>query len=134
MDCTARLLCLWHFPGRTTAVGCHVLVPGFPDPGTELVFPAWVGVFFTTEHLGSPRSHQTIPPVAPRAGPQSGNISTTFQLTEAQDLLNPTLWEERVPVACVLTSLQVMLMHINCLEFRLSFLDLLLAEYQIPLK
>ena len=63
------------------------------------MFPALVGVFFTTEHLGSPRSHQTIPPVAPRAGPQSGNISTTFQLTEAQDLLNPTLWEERVPVS-----------------------------------
>ena len=115
-------------------MGCQFLVRGFPDPGVELVFPALAGVFCTAEPSGKPSLSLNYPPSGHRAGPQSGNISTTFQLTEVQGLPNPMLWEGRVPVAYVLTGLQVMLMHIHCLEFRLSFLDLLLAECQMFLK
>ena len=37
MDCTARLLCPWDFPGKNTGVGCHFLLQGiFPTKGLNL--------------------------------------------------------------------------------------------------
>ena len=122
------------FPRQEYSSGLPVPHPGSPDPGIELVFPALAAVFSSTEPPGKPSLSLSYPTSGHRGGPQSGNISTTFQLTEVQGLPNPMLWEERVPVAYVLTGLQVMLMHTHCLEFRLSFLDLLLAECQMFLK
>ena len=41
MDCTARLLCPWGFPGKNTGVGCQSLSPGdIFDPGIEPGTPA----------------------------------------------------------------------------------------------
>ena len=51
-------LCLWDFPGKNTAVGCHFLLPGlFPTQGSEpeaLVSPALAGRFSATEPPGKP--------------------------------------------------------------------------------
>ena len=35
---TARLLCLWNFPGKKPGAGCHFLLPGnLPNRGVEPV-------------------------------------------------------------------------------------------------
>ena len=31
MDSTTRLLCLWNFPGKNTAVSCHFLLRGISN-------------------------------------------------------------------------------------------------------
>ena len=56
---SARLLCLWNFPGKNTGVGCHFFLQGnLPDPGVEpmsLVSPALADGFFTTLPPGKPK-------------------------------------------------------------------------------
>ena len=54
---SARLLCSWDFPGKSTGMGCHALLQRiFPTQGkTELaspVFPALAGGFFITKPPG----------------------------------------------------------------------------------
>ena len=53
-----RLLCPWHFSGKTTGVGCHFPSPrDLPDPGIELrslASPALASGFFTIEPPGKP--------------------------------------------------------------------------------
>ena len=45
LQSTARLLCSWDSPGKSTGEGCHALLQGiFPDPGIKpvsLMSPAW---------------------------------------------------------------------------------------------
>ena len=37
---TARLHCLWNFPGKNTGMGCHFLLQGIlPNPGIESMSP-----------------------------------------------------------------------------------------------
>ena len=52
-----RLLCPWNSPGKNTGVGLPFPSPvDFPNPRTELMYPALAGGFFTTEPLGKPLS------------------------------------------------------------------------------
>ena len=47
-----RLLCPWDSPGKSTGVGCHVLLQGIlPTQESNLPSPALVSGFFTTEPL-----------------------------------------------------------------------------------
>ena len=40
---TTRLLCPWNFPGKSTGVGCHLLLQGiFPTQGSNLSLLHWV--------------------------------------------------------------------------------------------
>ena len=49
----SRFICPWNFPGKNTAVGCHVLLHGsFLTQGLNLrllLSPALTGGFYTTE-------------------------------------------------------------------------------------
>ena len=50
-----RLLCPQDFPDKNTSVGCIFLLPGnLPDPGIQLVSPAFADRFFTTAPPGKP--------------------------------------------------------------------------------
>ena len=42
------------FPGKNTAVGCHLLLQDIPDPEIKPAPPALAGKFFTTEPPGKP--------------------------------------------------------------------------------
>ena len=47
MDCTARLLSPWDFPGKSTGVGCHFLLQGSSRPRDRTWVSRIVGRCFT---------------------------------------------------------------------------------------
>ena len=50
----SRLLCPWNFPGKSTGVGCHLLLQGiFPTQGWNPQAPCWQADSFPPHHLGS---------------------------------------------------------------------------------
>ena len=52
-----RLLCLWHFPGKSTGVGCHFFLRGiFPTQGSNPGLPHCRQTFCSLSHQGSPYS------------------------------------------------------------------------------
>ena len=55
---SAKLLCLWDFPGKNTGVGCHFLLQGiFPTQGLNprpLHLLHWQADSLPLCHLGSP--------------------------------------------------------------------------------
>ena len=52
-----RLLCPWDFPGKSTRVGCHVLLQGiFPTQGSNLGLPHCKQMPYCLSHQGSPDS------------------------------------------------------------------------------
>ena len=53
----ARLPCPWDSPGRSTGLGCRVLLLGIsPTQGLHLQFLHWQGILHHKHHLGSPLS------------------------------------------------------------------------------
>ena len=60
---SARLLCLWNFPGENIGVGCHFFLQNLPDPGIKPVFSTssvLAGGLFTTQLSWKPRYNQHI--------------------------------------------------------------------------
>ena len=52
---SARLLCPWDSPGKSTGVGCHVLLQGiFPTRGLNLGLLLWQADSLLLSHLESP--------------------------------------------------------------------------------
>ena len=55
LDCPARLLCPWGFPGRNTGMGCHFLLQGiFLSQGLNLSLLHWQADSLPLSHQGSP--------------------------------------------------------------------------------
>ena len=51
-----RLLYPWDFPGKNTAVGCHVLLQGiFPTQGSNLCLPHYRHTLYCRSHKGRPK-------------------------------------------------------------------------------
>ena len=49
-----RLLCPWDFPGKNTAVGCHLSPGDFLDPRVEMASPPLAGRLYCLSHQGRP--------------------------------------------------------------------------------
>ena len=62
MDCSPPGSCPWDFPGRSTGVGCHVLLQGiFPTQGLNLHLLPWQADRLALNHLGNPVSSYPFP-------------------------------------------------------------------------
>ena len=54
------ILSLWNFPGKSTGVGCHLLLQViFPTQGSNPGFPHCGQMLYRMSHHGSPQRRQT---------------------------------------------------------------------------